>query len=156
MDFWRLQYRKIHTCIHILSLSILGISPYFRKKSQSSENGGAQYCLRTSTMLLFISNMNIHLNPNINKICIIPTIISLYLYRHGRRFPHFMEEAKQMAAGLLPPVSRQRRKREVNDVSSDRIQIIYCLGLILIWLFDSFDSELELMAAWRTYIFKIL
>jgi hypothetical protein len=34
----------------------------------------------------------------------------------------------------------------VNDVSSDRIQIIYCIGLILIWLFDSFDSELELMA----------
>ena len=144
MDFWRLQYRKIHTCIHILSLSILGISLYFRKTCLSSENGGAQYCLRTSIwmgMFLFISNMNIYLNPNINKICIIPTIISLYLYRHGRRFPHFMEEAKQMAVGL---------------VSSDRIQIIYCLGLILIWLFDSFDSELELMAAWRTYIFKIL
>ena len=149
MTYVRLQHRKIHTCIHILSLSILGISPYFRKTCLSSENGGAQYCLRTSTwmgMFLFISNMNIYLKTNINKICIIPTIISLYLYRHGRRFPHFMEEAKQMATGLLPPVFRLKRKREVNDVSSDRIQIIYCIGLILIWLFDSFDSELELMA----------
>ena len=135
LTYVRLQHRKIHTCIHILSLSILGISPYFRKTCLSSENGGAQYCLRTSTwmgMFLFISNMNIYLNPNINKICIIPTIISLYLYRHGRRFPHFMEEAKQMAAGLLPSVFRLKRKREVNDVSSDRIQIIYCIGLILI------------------------
>ena len=125
----------MHTCIHILSLSILGISPYFRKTCLSSENGGAQYCLRTSMwmgMFLFMSNMNIYLNPNINKICIIPTIISLYLYRHGRRFAHLTEEAEQMAVGLLPPVSRLRRKREVNDVSSDRIQIIYCLGLILI------------------------
>ena len=129
MTYVRLQHRKIHTCIHILSLSILGISPYFRKTCLSSENGGAQYCLRTSNWMgmffLFISNMNI-------QICIILTIISPYLFRHGRRFAHFTEEAKQMTVGLLPPVFRLKRKREVNIVSSDRIQIIYCIGLILI------------------------
>ena len=51
MTYVRLQHRKIHTCIHILSLSILGISPYFRKTCLSSENGGAQYCLRSSTCI---------------------------------------------------------------------------------------------------------
>ena len=51
MTYVRLQHREIHTCIHMLSLSILGISPYFRKTCQSSENGGAQYCLRTSTWM---------------------------------------------------------------------------------------------------------
>ncbi|CAL8395944.1 unnamed protein product [Boreogadus saida] len=37
---------------------------------------------------------------------------NFHLDGHGRRFPHFMEEAKQMAAGLLPPVFRLKRKRE--------------------------------------------
>ncbi|CAL8384975.1 unnamed protein product [Gadus morhua 'NCC'] len=37
---------------------------------------------------------------------------NFHLDGHGRRFPHFMEEAKQMAAGLLPSVFRLKRKRE--------------------------------------------
>ncbi|CAL8404082.1 unnamed protein product [Boreogadus saida] len=38
---------------------------------------------------------------------------NFHLDAHGRRFAHFTEEAKQMAVGLLQPVFRLKRKREV-------------------------------------------
>ncbi|CAL8388610.1 unnamed protein product [Arctogadus glacialis] len=43
---------------------------------------------------------------------------NFHLDGHGRRFPHFMEEAKQMAAELLPPVFRLKRKRDLDTIGS--------------------------------------